>query len=286
MSHMIDILRSRLGELSRQEAAVAQVVLGNPHEVLHCSVAAVAERAGVSQPTVIRLCRSVGCEGFSDFKLRLARSLGSGTALISANVALGDEPAVYVGKVFDTALHALQTARNQLDVNSVAMAVSLLSQPHRIVVFGMGGSAATASDAQHKLSRFPTPCQSTSDPLLARMMLAGMGADDVLLLLSNSGRTLEVVELARLAQSRDVSVVSITAPESPLAQHSEVVLGVEPAEDLELLTPMASRMVHLAVIDVLSTGVALKLGPEAQAVLGSVKETLRSSRLPLEDSGF
>lgn len=287
MSQLIDALRSRLGELSRQEAAVAQVVLASPHEILQLSVGAVAERAGVSQPTVIRLCRNVGCEGFADFKLRLAQSLASGAALISANVTLGDEPAIYVGKVFDTAIRALQTARNQLDVGAVAEAVALLTQPRRIVVFGMGGSAATAYDAQHKLSRFRTPCQAASDPLLARMMLVGMGPGDVLLVLSNTGRTIAVLELAGLAREQGVSVIAITAPGSPLTDWVDVALGVEPVEDAEVLTPMASRMVHLAVIDVLSTGVALRLGPVAQEVLGAVKEALRATRvspeLPVEE---
>lgn len=282
LSHMIDALRRVLASLPRQEAAVATAILSEPESVLQMSVSALAERAGVSQPTVIRLCRSVGCEGFADFKLRLAQNLAAGVPFVSANVTEEDDAASLTGKIFDASIRALQDARNQLDVRALHRAIELLDGARRVVIFGLGGSAATALDAQHKFSRFPTPCQAVMDPLMVRMLLAGMGPEDVFLALSNTGRTQTVLELASLAIAEGIAVVAITAPESPLSGLASVVLGVQPAEDAELFTPMASRMVHLAVIDVLSTGVALRRGTEAHIQLARVKTMLRPTRLPLE----
>jgi RpiR family carbohydrate utilization transcriptional regulator len=284
MSNLIDSLRNHLSRLSRQEAAVALTILVDPEEILLMPLNQLAERAGVSQPTVIRLCRTIGCEGYAELKLRLAQSLGTGTPYISAVVEPGDMPAAYTGKIFDASISALQSARNGLDVRSVERAVRLLARARRVVTFGLGGSAPIALDAQHKLSRFSTPCQAVTDPVFARMLLAGMNDEDVLLTISNTGRTEALLELARRAADGGINVLAVTAPESPLARIATLTLGIEPMEDAELFTPMASRIAHLAVIDVLATGVLLALGPAIQPQLAAIKTSLRETRRPRGDA--
>lgn len=279
MGSVLELLRQQRSGLTRQEAAVADVILESPEAVLQLSVAALAERAGVSQPTVIRFCRSVGCEGFTDLKLKLAQSLAPGLAYVSADVEASDPSEQYTLKIFEAAIRALSAARQALQPQRVDVAVRALSRAGRVLVVGLGGSAAIAQDAAHKLSRFPLPCQAVSDPLLARMLMVGMGERDVLLAISNTGRTMAVLELVELACERGVFVVSLTAPDSPLAQAATVALEVQPAEDAEVFTPMASRLVQLTMIDVLSTGLALTQGQAALEHLAQVKETLRPTRI-------
>lgn len=278
--NLLDVLRRRLGELSRREAAVAETILAEPGAVLQTSVGTLAARAGVSQPTVIRLCRSVGCDGFSDFKLRLAQSLVPGTPFVSAHVAPSDSAPEYVAKIFGAAAAALEATRQSLEIGAIEEAVALLASARRIAFFGLGGSAATAIDAQHKFCRFSAPVSAFSDPLMLRMTLTGMGAGDVLVAISNTGRTRAVIEAAELAAAMRVAVVAVTAPRSPLAEAAAVAVAVEPAEDAELFTPMASRIAHLAVIDALAIGVALAQGPGIMERLARLKESLSHTRLP------
>ncbi len=280
MENLIDRLRAALPTLSRREASVAEAVLAEPEDALRSSIGTLAARVGVSQPTVIRLCRSIGCDGYADFKLKLAQSLGPGTPFVSAHVAPGDSASSYVGKILDAGAAALHAARSSLDIAAVEAAVGALANARRIVFFGLGGSAPTAADAAHKFSRFPIPSQAVLDPLLLRMQLVGMTAGDVVLIVSNTGRTREIVDIARLAQDQGVTVIAITAPASPLAQRASIVIATIPAEDAELFTPMASRLVHLAMIDVLATGVALRQGPDQSARLSRIKDVLRPTRLP------
>lgn len=278
--NLLDTLRRRLAELSPREAAAASAILADPHSVLHESVGAVARRAGVSQPTVIRLCRSVGCDGFSDFKLRLAQSLVPGTPFVSAHVAPDDGAAAYVAKTFAAASAALEATRISLELGAIEEAVGLLAGARRIAFFGLGGSAATAIDAQHKFCRFAAPVSAHADPLMLRMILTGMGIGDVLVAISNTGRTRAVIEAAELAATLGVLVIAVTAPGSPLAMAASVAVAVEPAEDAELFTPMASRIAHLAVLDALAIGVALAQGPGIVERLARLKETLSHTRLP------
>jgi RpiR family carbohydrate utilization transcriptional regulator len=283
MANIIDTLRTHLPLLSRQEAAVASVILADPQATLQSPVALVANRAGVSQPTVIRLCRSVGCEGFADFKLKLAQSLVPGVPFVSAAVETGDGTATYVAKIFDATAKALHEARTGIDVVAVERAVNLLAYARRIIIFGVGGSAPLAMDAAHKFSRFAVPVQALVDPVQTRMILTGMTPGDVFVAISNTGRTRVVLDMAELAADNAVPVVAITAPSSPLAAMAAAAIGVSSMEDVEIFTPMASRIVQLTVIDVLTTGIALRLGSGAQDLLARIKTGLKATRIPSRD---
>ncbi len=279
MSSLIDELRSRLPKLPRQEAAVARAILADPNASLHVAIARLARQAAVSQPTVLRFCRSLGYSGFPEFKVALAQSLVSGVAFVSAHVEAGDDAAAYTPKVLDAAAAALRAARNRVDTDRVAAAVALFASARQILVCGFGGSAATAVDAVHKLTRFPMPCRQLADPLLALMAVESAEPGDLLFVISNTGRTRSLIDIVATARARGVSVVVLGAPGSPLADHATVAILAEPAEDAEIFTPMASRIVQLALIDVLMTGLAIWLGPQVHERLGRIKRALAGTRV-------
>lgn len=280
---LLDLIRTRVAALSRREAAVAALVLHNPEGVLHLPLTQLAEQAGVSEPTVIRFCRSLGCAGVRDFKLRLARSLARGTPYIHAAVAPDDTAAGYSAKVIDATIAALAEVRRQTDPACLERAVDLLAGARQIAFFGLGGSGPVAQDALHKFIRMDHPAVAYNDPLLARMAVAAMARADALVLVSNTGRTTAVVEVARLARDVGVATLALTAPDSPLAHTVDLALTTAPAEDAEVYVPMASRIAHLVLIDTLAIGVALRKGPQVLERLKRVKQSLQSTRLPAPD---
>jgi RpiR family transcriptional regulator, carbohydrate utilization regulator len=276
---LLTTLRARRSALSKREAKVASLVLADPQRVLRLPLDKLAAEAEVSQPTVIRFCRSLDCEGLRDFKLRLAASLAGGVPYVHADVEAGDAAAAYAPKVIGAAIAALQAARDRLDAVRLEAAVEILTSARQMVLFGMGGSGPVALDAQHKFLRLDCPAISTADPLLARMMVSVMKPGDLLLLVSNSGRTIATIELAELAGAAGAAILALTAPNSPLAARATIAIEIEPAEDVDLYTPMASRLAHLAMIDVLATGVALKRDGDAPQRLRRVKQALVATRL-------
>ena len=76
--NLLDILRSSVPDLNNGEAKVARIILANTEWVSHASIKAVADRAAVSEPTVLRMCRRIGLEGFKALKHRLAQDLSNG----------------------------------------------------------------------------------------------------------------------------------------------------------------------------------------------------------------
>jgi RpiR family carbohydrate utilization transcriptional regulator len=168
---------------------------------------------------------------------------------------------------------SLEVARQSVCVNTVNRVVDLLTQAQRISFFGLGASASVAHDALNKFFRFNVPVVYFEDILMQRMSCMNCGSGDVVVLISHTGRTKSLVEIAQIAKNNDATVVGITSANSPLAQECTFVLSLEVPEDTDMYMPMASRIAQLTLIDVLATGFTLRRGNKFR-----VKDTLRGSR--------
>lgn len=280
--HLLDQLRAQHAELSRSERKVAEVVLMDPAKVVSATLAELAEAAGVSEPTVVRFCRSLGCQGFAEFKVRLAQSLVTRSAYADLEVRPGDPAEAYAQKIIDATIDLLSQVKHRLDPAAIEAATDLLSRAHKIEFYGMGASGAVAMDAHHKFFRLMVPCVAYTDSHMQYMSAATLGPGDVVVAISHTGRTRELLESAALAKQSGAAVIAITAPNSPLAELSTLALTVAIPEDTDVYTPMFSRLVHLVIIDILAVGLALRAGEQTQARLRRMKQTLRAKRLPKE----
>lgn len=280
---MLERVRAQLARLSSAERKVAELVLVQPYAVMQAAVADIAQRAGVSQPTVIRFCRSMGCVGLPDFKLKLAGSLVAGVPYIHSSVRPDDPIADVVSKMFDNTVTALLKCR--ADVNSVAIeeAIHLLANAKCIEFYGLGNSGIVAADAQHKFFRFGIPTVAYSDTHIQIMAASVLSEHDVLVVISNSGRSVELIEAVDVARETGAQIIAITSAGSPLAHKARVTLVADAPEDSKTYSPMISRIVHLVLIDILAVGVALKRGPSLIHQLEKTKHRLRSKRVHDED---
>jgi RpiR family carbohydrate utilization transcriptional regulator len=273
-------IRRAVGTLSPAEAKVARAVLADPAGAMQASITRLAQAAGVSEPTVNRFCHSLGHDGYAAFRLALAQALASGTPFVSADVSADDPPQAYARKIFLAGAEALHRAAREIDGAAVAAAVRLLAEARQILVFGVGGSGPVALDAVHKLGRLEVPTTAHIDPVMQRMAALAARPGDVVLAVSATGRTRLVLDAVALARGSKAAIVAVTCPGSPLAAAADVALLVEPAEDSDLYTPMGSRLAHLAMIDVLLTGIVLARGPALMARLARIKAGLNETRLP------
>ena len=251
------IQRAR-GGFSPAERRVADYVLAHPRSMLNDPVAEIARAAQVSQPTVIRFCRSMGCEGLSDFKLRLASGL-SGTVPLTHTQVTGDDSILELGtKVLGNTASAILQVRDHLNRDSINRAIALLAAARRVDCFAAGYAGAAAMDAQFKLLRLGVPSGLYTEPRAQTMAAHVLGKGDVALIVSSGGRRPELLAVADLAHARGASVIAITASQSALARKADVALIVDHVEDAELHLPMISRVLHLLMVDILAVGVALQ----------------------------
>lgn len=285
-SPLLEQIRRARGELSKAAQRVADHVLAHPRAVLSDPIAEIARAAEVSQPTVIRFCRSLGCEGLSDFKLRLASGL-TGTVPVTHTMVTRDDSTLELGaKVLSNTASAILELRSRLNREMIDRAIGLLLGARRVEFFAFGHSGAVAQDAQFKFLRFGVPSNAYTDPRLQRLAAGVMQADDVAVIISSSGRLTELTEVLDTARARGAAVVAITASHSPLARKADVALIVDHDEDVATQLPMVSRILHLLVIDMLAVGVAMRRhpasGPAAPAAEGEVAADATGPEGPAE----
>lgn len=276
--NVLEKITQQKSAFSKSERKVAEVILANPQTAIHSSIATLAKMADVSEPTVNRFCRRLDTKGFPDFKLHLAQSLANGTPFVSRHVDEHDGPEEYTNKIFESTMASLELARQKVNINTINRVVDLLTQAQKISFFGLGASASVAHDALNKFFRFNVPVVYFEDILMQRMSCMNSTDGDVVVLISHTGRTKSLVEIAQIARSNDATVVGITASDSPLAQECNYVLSLDVPEDTDMYMPMASRIAQLTLIDVLATGFTLRRGNKFRENLKRVKDTLRGSR--------
>lgn len=260
-------------------------MLAHPRAALGDPIAEIARAAQVSQPTVIRFCRTLGCEGLSDFKLRLASGL-SATVPVTHTQVTGEDSMLELGvKVLGNTASAILAVRDQLNRDTLARAIDLLAAAERIEFYAVGHYGVVADDAQFKFLRFGVPSASFTDPRLQVLAANVLKPTDVVVVISSSGRIDDLLAVVDAARSRGAAVVAITASHSPLARRADVALIVDHVEDVATHVPMVSRILHLLVIDILAVGVAMRKGDVAATLPSATHAGLDDSLPDLGPAG-
>ena len=266
--------------LRKSELKVAEYVLKNPLDVIRMRIVDLAEEANVSEPTVVRFCRGVGCKGFQDFKLALAQQLASSPSYGQIAVTDTDSTREYTYKVFDSTVDALLKVRDSLVLESLEAAVAAICAAGRVEFYGFGASAAVAFDAQHKFFRLQIRSTAYSDPHLQNMSATALNAGDVVIAISQSGRSQALLDSMELVKKAGGIVIGLAPSASPVIKKATIAIEVDAKEDIQIYTPLSSRIAHLAVIDVLAIGVAQKKGPRLHEHLQQLQAGLASLRSP------
>lgn len=283
---ILERVKAALPALPPAEQRVARLLLADARSFASLPVSELADRSHVSKPTVVRFCRSVGYDGLADFKLKLAGSVNEGVPFVHRAVDEDDKPADIIVKVVDNAVAALLHYRNDAASHAFDRAIDALADAarhgKRIEFYGVGNSGIVAQDAQHKFFRLGVNTVATSDGHVQLMSATMLQQGDCAVIISNSGRSRDLLDAAEIARKKGATIIIITASASPLAQLAlgpgQILLAVDHHEDFDRYSPMVSRLLHLVAVDILTTGVALKLGQQLRPMLQEIKKNLRAKR--------
>jgi RpiR family carbohydrate utilization transcriptional regulator len=279
---MLERIKACLPSLPPAEQRVGKLVLSDPRNFAKLPVSELADRAHVSKPTVVRFCRSIGYDGLSDFKLKLVGSVSEGVPFVHRSVDADDKINDVVVKVIDNAVAAFLKYRNDASTPAIDRAAEALVQAHRqgkrVEFYGVGNSGIVAQDAQHKFFRLGLNSIAYSDGHMQVMSATLLGPGDCAVVVSNSGRTRDLMDACDIARRKGASTLVITASGSPLASAGHVHLAADHPEGFDRYSPMVSRLLHLLIIDILATRVALRIGAQLQPQLKEIKNNLRNKR--------
>jgi RpiR family transcriptional regulator, carbohydrate utilization regulator len=278
MLEVIDLIshvRTLKGAFPKREQLVADFVLANLEEISFLSQHEIAEATEVSVATVNRFCTTIGCEGFRDFQIRLAQNVAVSLQYLGRAGGDQSETGQLVTQVFSTLVDTLTLVRGQLDGEAIEQATDKLADARRIAFLGVGGgSANVAREGANRFFRLGIPAEAHADGYLQRMLSSTLTKGDVLVAISSSGQPAELLDSIAIAKQYGATTISLTKTGSDLALLTDISIQIDIPEDQDIYKPSASRLVYIAIVDVLAAGAARKR-PER------VKENLRRIRTSL-----
>lgn len=255
----IGLLTTLRDDAAAAERRVIDAVLADPAEMLTLTASEIARRSAVSEATVVRVWRKAGFDGFQEMKLQLARELALGVSAIHEEVAPEDGVGTILDKVFQANVLALGDTRAALAAQTLERAAELFLGARQILVCGVGNSGLLAQDAEQKWLRVGLSVRAAVDGASQAIHAALLRPGDLLVALSHSGTSRDVLEAAVIAREGAVPVVAITRRgASPLADLADVVLGTVARETAFRSEAMSSRLAMLSIIDALFVILALR----------------------------
>lgn len=276
-------IAERAPELRTAERKVAALILDDLTGASRASIGALAKKAEVSIATVTRFAKAVGCQDVRELKLRLGAAAAVGQRFLRGGPYgdndAGDLPDSLATRIFDDIQTTLAHNRGALRAAPIALAADALSDARMIYVFGMGGgSTALADEMRFRLVRLGRPVASYQDGLLQRMVAATLSREHVVVALSVTGQTPEMVESCRIAREYGARVIALTAPVSPLAQLADWLIPIIANETDFIYKPSTSRYAMLMALDLLVTELAVKQGDTSRELLRRMKHALDAHR--------
>ena len=277
-NHLIKTINNARDDLRKSEQKVADYVLEHPEDVIHMRIIDLAAKANVSEPTVVRFCRALNYDGFQDFKMTLAQDLASSPNFEQFTLDTEDTVNDFQKKIFDSMIGNLIHIRDHLESANMEAAIDALANARRVEFYGFGASGAVCSDAQHKFHRLQISAAAHSDPHMQIISAVTMDERDVVVAISQTGRTKDMLHTCKLVRETGATLLTLCPGNTPLADLASISIPIDLEEDKDLNALMSSRVLHLVVIDVLAVGVGMRLGPRVLEHLKTIKRSLRNLR--------
>lgn len=250
---------AKLPQLTSTEAKVAHYVLEHYEAVLQYNVSVLAKKAGVSDATIVRFCRSVGYKGYQDFKMNAARDILPRAKQFDPVLEQEDDSETICKKIFTSEINVLNRTLLGLDMSVMDEVVNRICRARGVVIFGTGGSYVVAKDAQHKFLKVGVKAMVYDDIDMQLMASSLMNAEDVALCISFSGSNYLSVECMQNAKNNGAYCVGIISQvKSPLSKIVDAIMYSAYDETLFQSESVSTRIAQLALIDAIVSNVAFQ----------------------------
>ncbi|WP_320128549.1 MurR/RpiR family transcriptional regulator [uncultured Sphaerochaeta sp.] len=257
-------LETAIKQMGAVERRVAEYILEDPKRIISKSITEVAEEAGASEATIVRFCRHIGCVGFQDLKISVAQEVVPLIDVMYSGISPEDSIGTIKSKVFYNSIRSMQDSQVLLDDEQLEKAVKLLANAKQIDIVGMGSSGIVAEDAQHKFLKIGLNVNVFRDTHLQMLSISRMQEGDVVIGISFTGGSRDVIDALEYAQAHKIHTIGITSqPKSPLTKASDIKLFSTGHDSMLISDNVVSRMATLALIDTLYVAIGLQMGDKA-----------------------
>lgn len=260
---VLPILRSVYQDLTKSEQRIASYIMENTARIMEQTIPELAGNTKSSEITISRFCKKLGFSGLQALKIALAAELSNAGEMEFREIGDKDTEEQVAAKVFQNIMDGLQDTLKILDFQQVAKAVQVLQKARRVAVYGYGNSATVCQDIETRFMRFGMVIQAYADMSQQLTSASLLTKEDVVIAVSHTGATIKLLEAVRVAKRAGAAVIVITSyAQSNLAKLGDVVLTGMGREVHYSSESVASRLIHMAITDVLYTAMA-RSNPES-----------------------
>ena len=264
---MLAYIRSAYASLTKAEKRVADIVLNEGNIVIYDSLTTLAEKAGVGDSSVLRFCRHIGYSGFQEFKLALAQST-SMTKDDESEENDQNQLSRIIGNITNKNIHVIEDTTTLLREQDLETATNMLLKANKSVFFGVGSSGLTAEHAKYRFIRAGFPVESVTDGHLAPVRATLLTPQDTAIVISVSGSTVDIVDVAKIAKENDAKVMCITSHvKSPVTKHADLVLLTASKEKPTESSALSSIIPQMHIFEILFTHALNQLGNQGTEML-------------------
>lgn len=243
-------IRGKMNHLTNTEGKIAKYVLDNYDSVLNSNITELAEKAGVSDASVVRFCKSLGYKGYQDFKINAARDLLPKEKHLNPSLEPSDDMGTICKKIFGTEVAVLDRTLAGLNLEAVEKAACMIRNAKKLVFFGTGGSLLVGKDAQHKFLKIGIQAYVYEDMDMQLMASSLMKEGEVALCISHSGYNSNVVNCMKNAGENGAGRIALVSQgKTPVSKNADVVLYTASEETIFKSESVSTRIAQLAIID-------------------------------------
>lgn len=264
------LLRHQLATYSQTLQRLGQFVLEQPQRVLYLTITELARESGTSEASVTRLCRGVGCRGYTEFKMALA---------LETQQEQASQPQASATSAFSTLIEesvaALRDTGALVSQQALLQSAELLEKARQIQIYGVAASAIIGEYLAYRLLRMGISAQQFSDMHRAAMNATSLKPGDVVIAVSSSGSTKDLLHAVQLGKEHGANIIVLSnTSRSPLATQADQLLVAAKPEGPLTAGSFHSKISAMLVIELLSQQL-LENRPElAGAISDSAKATL------------
>ena len=271
-------IRANYNEMGFGERRIADLLASDPGSLLPLSITEFAEKAGCGTATLVRFSKRLGLNGYKELKIAIAPEM---TTLSNEKDQISPTDtcyAMFTKRLRDVQV-TLQKTRFALKPESMDLAAKKIMNAKRIVIFGLGNSAAIAHDAQHKFLRVGLDASACSDNHLQVIIASHLTPDCVAIGISHSGHSTDIVEALRLARICGATTICLTNyDESPITEVSDICLFTQSEETQHSILAMSSRIAQLTIFDAIYTYIVANSDTHATEAIRNTETALKDKK--------
>ena len=278
MESTLHKIRANYQQLGPSEKKVADYILQNEQEVTSLPIGELAALSGSTTATIVRFSRRLGFKGFTDLRIGLASEMIS-TSTISSKITQNDSCFEIFNKRINDIAVSLWNTESVLDAKQLDLAANAIMKADRIVIFGLGNSAAIAQDAAHKFLRLGLNAQSCTDNHLQAIIASHLDRKSVAIGISHSGASTDIIDALQLSKIGSATTICITNyADSPIVKNSDICLFTKSEETNHSILAMSSRIAQLAIFDAIYTYIVLHADKASVNAIYNTETALKSKK--------